>query len=238
MSILQPTNPIRILTLPGGRDIALNLRRSARARHILIRIDDASGSVELVLPRHAALGKALAFAHSCADWIETRLQALPPAIAFRHGAVLPLLGESLTLIKPLNGAKRLRRIGGELVVPGDEAVFAGRVRRWLIAEARREIGARAERLAQRVERPIHRLTIRDPATRWGSCSAAGALSFSWRLILAPPAVLDYVVAHEIAHLRELNHSWRFWALVEDLAGEHQAERAWLRKNGARLRRYG
>ena len=238
MSILQPTNPIRILTLPGGRDIALNLRRSARARHILIRIDDASGSVELVLPRRAALGKALAFAHSCADWIETRLQALPPTIAFRHGAVLPLLGESLTLIKPLNGAKRLRRIGGELVVPGDEAVFAGRVRRWLIAEARREIGARAERLAQRVERPIHRLTIRDPATRWGSCSGNGNLNFSWRLILAPENVLDYVVAHEIAHLAEMNHGHRFWGHVGRLCAEPQAARAWLRSRGASLHRFG
>ena len=86
--------------------------------------------------------------------------------------------------------------------------------------------------------PIRRLAIRDPATRWGSCSAAGGLSFSWRLILAPPAVLDYVVAHEIAHLRELNHSARFWSLVDGLVGAHKAERAWLRQNGAELRRYG
>ena len=113
-----------------------------------------------------------------------------------------------------------------------------RVRRWLIAEARREIGGRAERLVHRVERPMRRLSIRDPATRWGSCSATGSLSFSWRLILAPPAVLDYVVAHEIAHLRELNHSARFWSEVAGLVGDSKAERAWLRRNGTQLRRYG
>ena len=238
MPIAQPANPIRTLALPGGYEIALFLRRSARARHTLIRIDESNGDVELVLPRRAALRDGLAFADSKAGWIEARLDALPPAVPFCPGTVLPLLGEALALTKPANGAKRTRRVGGALVVPGGGAEFAGRVRRWLIAEARREIGQRAQCLARRVERPIQRLAIRDPATRWGSCSAAGRLSFSWRLILAPPAVLDYVVAHEIAHLREMNHSPRFWSLVAGLVGESEAERAWLRRNGTRLRRYG
>ena len=238
MSILQPETPLRSLALPGGSVVMLNLRRSARARHILIRIDESSGGVELVLPRRASVRDGLAFAHARADWIEARLEGLPPAIPFRHGTVLPLLGEPVTLTRPVNGAKRTRRVGGDLLGPGDEEIFARRVRRWLIAEARREIGERAERLARRVERPIRRLSIRDPATRWGSCSAAGGLSFSWRLILAPPAVLDYVVAHEIAHLRELNHSARFWSEVAGLVGESSAERAWLRHNGTQLRRYG
>ena len=238
MSIPQPANPIRTLALPGGREIAFNLRRSARARRILIRIDEADGDVELVLPRRASVRDGLAFAHSRAGWIEARLGALPPAVPFRHGTVLPLLGEPLTLSRPVNGAKRTRRIGDELMVTGDEAVFAGRVRRWLIAEARREIGARAQQLAREVERPIRPLSIRDPATRWGSCSAEGGLSFSWRLILAPPEVFDYVVAHEIAHLRHMNHSARFWSLVEYLVGDCDTQRAWLRRYGSQLRRYG
>jgi len=238
MPILQPANPVRDLALPDGREIALALRRSARARHILLRIDDATGEVELVLPRRAALRDGLAFAQAKAAWIAARLDALPPAVPFRPGAVLPLLGDSLALMTPLNGAKRVHRTESALLVPGDGAAFAARVRRWLIAEARREIAARAHRLAREVGRPIKRLAIRDPATRWGSCSAAGGLSFSWRLILAPPEVLDYVVAHEIAHLREMNHGARFWSLVETLAGDCKAPRAWLRRNGSRLRRYG
>lgn len=238
MSICQPADPLRSLALPSGSVISLNLRRSTRARHILIRINESNGGVELVLPRRAALRDGLAFVQSRADWIETRLAGLPPAIPFRDGTVLPLLGKSLTLTGPVNGAKRTRRIGGNLLVPGDEEIFAKRVRRWLIAEARREIGGRADRLAHRVERPIRRLSIRDPATRWGSCSAAGGLSFSWRLILAPPAVLDYVVAHEVTHLRELNHSARFWSEVARLVGDSKAERIWLRRNGTQLRRYG
>ncbi|MBT5778783.1 MAG: M48 family metallopeptidase [Rhodospirillaceae bacterium] len=237
-SILQPANPVRQLALPDGRDIELLLRRSARARHVMLRIDDANGEVELVLPRRAAICDGLAFADSKAGWIAARLNALPPTVPFRPGSVLPVLGDSIALMRPLNGAKRVRRSGGALQVPGDGDAFAGRVRRWLIAEARREIGARAHRLALEVERPIKRLAIRDPATRWGSCSAAGGLSFSWRLILAPPEVLDYVVAHEIAHLRHMNHGRRFWSLVEKMAGDCSAHRTWLRRNGTLLRRYG
>ena len=238
MSILQPANPLHSLALPSGSVISLNLRRSVRARHILIRIDESNGGVELVLPCRTALHDGLSFVTARADWIETRLAGLPPAIPFRNGTVLPLLGEPLTLTGSVNGAKRTRRGGGDLLVPGGEEIFSKRVRRWLIAEARREIGGRAERLVHRVERPMRRLSIRDPATRWGSCSATGSLSFSWRLILAPPAVLDYVVAHEIAHLRELNHSARFWSEVAGLVGDSKAERAWLRRNGTQLRRYG
>jgi len=190
MSILQPADPIRTLALPGGGDISLLLRRSTRARHILIKIDDASGEVELVLPRRAAIRDGLAFARERAGWIEDRLGALPAAVPFRAGTVLPLMGEPLLLGRPLNGAKRVKRVGGLLEVPGTETKFAERVRRWLIAEARREIGGRAETLAVRVDRPIRRLAIRDTSTRWGSCSTGGGLSFSWRLILAPPRVLD------------------------------------------------
>ncbi len=238
MSILQPANPVRQLALPDGREIDLLLRRSARARRAMLRIDDANGEVELVLPRCAAIGDGLAFAHSKAGWIAKRLSALPPAVLFRPGAVLPVLGDSVALMLPPNGAKRVRRINGALHVPGEGAEFAGRVRRWLIAEARREIGARANRLALEVERPVKRLAIRDPSTRWGSCSVAGGLSFSWRLILAPPEVLDYVVAHEIAHLRHMNHGGCFWSLVEKLAGDCSVHRTWLRRNGTQLRRYG
>lgn len=238
MSILQPANPVRQLALSDGREIELQLRRSARARRIMLRIDDADGEVELVLPRRAAISDGLAFANSKAGWIAARLNGLPPAVPFRPGSVLPVLGESVALMGPLNGAKRVRRAEDTLQVPGDGDAFAGRVRRWLIAEARREIGGRAEKLALEVERPIKRLAIRDPATRWGSCSAAGGLSFSWRLILAPPEVLDYVVAHEIAHLRHMNHGRRFWALVEKLVGDCSAHKTWLRRNGTQLRRYG
>jgi predicted metal-dependent hydrolase len=238
MSILQPADSLRILALPSGGETALALRRSARARRILLRIDEATGEVELVLPRRAAIRDGLAFAEARADWIEDKLGGLPPAVPFRAGTVLPLIGAPLLLDRPLNGAKRTRRVGDRLEVPGAEPEFAARVKRWLIAEARREIGARAELLARRVERPVTRLSIRDPATRWGSCSATGALSFSWRLVLAPPRVLDYVIAHEVAHLREMNHGKRFWRLVADLVGEPKAERAWLTRNGGRLRRYG
>ena len=237
-SILKPAYLVHQLALPDGRKITLVLRRSVQARRVTLRIDDANGSVELVIPRGVAPCDGLAFAQKKANWIATRLDALPPAVPFCPGAVLPVLGDSILLMQPVNGAKRLRRIEDTLQVPGEGAVFSGRVRRWLIAEARREIGIRAYELALEVERPIKSIAIRDPATRWGSCSAAGGLCFSWRLILAPPDVLEYVVAHEVAHLCQMNHSRRFWVLVETLIGDCSADRSWLRRNGTLLRRYG
>ena len=238
MPVLQPAKSTHILDLPGGREVLLNLRRSAKARHILIKINDANGKVELVLPRRAAIRDGLTFANERAGWIEKQLSALPAPVPFQAGTVLQLMGEPLLLARRQGGAKRLRRIGGLLEVPGEDAQFAGHVQCWLVAEARREIGERAESLAARIGRPVHHVAIRDTATRWGSCSAAGNLSFSWRLILAPPRVLNYVVAHEVAHLNEMNHSASFWHLVTELVGDPSCERLWLRRNGSQLKRYG
>ena len=116
--------------------------------------------------------------------------------------------------------------------------MARRVRDFLMAEARRELGERARAKAERIGARVAAVTIRDTRSRWGSCSATGRLSFSWRLILTPEPVLDYVVGHEVAHLREMNHSPRFWALCAELTAEVAGPRVWLKANGARLLRYG
>jgi len=112
------------------------------------------------------------------------------------------------------------------------------VRDFLIKRAKAEISPRAMAYADRIGRRVSRISLRDPRSRWGSCTSDGALSFSWRLILAPEAVLDYVVAHEVAHMVELNHSHRFWAVVRDIAGDTRSAKVWLKEHGTRLHRYG
>lgn len=226
------------LHLPSGAPLAIALRRSARARLISLRVLETAGAVELVLPRRATIGEAIAFAEEKAAWIESKLDGLPPRVPFTDGAVVPVLGEDVILRHTTNGARRPTRYNGSLYVPGDAAAMPESVHRWLVQTARRSIHDRAHAMAGEVERPIKRIGIRDPETRWGSCSSTGALSFSWRLILAPVPVLDYVVAHEVAHLVALNHGPKFWSTVKGLIGDPREPRSWLRDHGTRLRRYG
>ena len=228
-----------------GREVRLRVRRSARARRVGLSVDVRRG-VELVVPARASAAEALAFARSKAIWVRARLDALPPRVPFAEGARVPLLGVPHTVRLCRQGdlfqghdvragvAVRRRRF---LVSATPEAV-ASRLGGWLRARAAHEMGSRARRFAARLGHGVHRVSLRDPRSRWGSCSAGGALSFSWRLVLAPEPVLDYVVAHEVAHLAEMNHGPRFWALVDTLSGEPEPARAWLRANGERLHAYG
>jgi predicted metal-dependent hydrolase len=166
---------------------------------------------------------------------------MPEHVAFADGAIVPVLGTPHRirhLGKRVTGARSVTIADGEIRVVGRAPHVARRVRDHLIALARQELGRRARALAGRIDRRLTRITVRDTKSRWGSCSASGALAFSWRLILAPEAVLDYVVAHEVAHLAEMNHGPRFWRVVEMLSPGSARQRGWLSRNRARLLRYG
>ncbi len=228
----------RTLALPGGGDVELIVRRSARARRILLQVGQVDGAVELVLPRGVAMGEALEFADRKAAWVERRLDLVLPPVPFVDGAEVPFRGAPLRIRRIDEPGIGARRIDGELLVPGREDTLPGRVRRWYRDAARRDIVGRASDKALRLGRRCGRITGRDQRTRWGSCSRDGNLNFSWRLILAPEAVLDYVVAHEVAHLAEMNHGTRFWSHVRRLCAEPDAARAWLRSRGAALHRFG
>ena len=237
--VAEPRRPdSRTLALPGGGDIDLVVRRSARARRILLHVGQIDGAVELVLPPGAALGEGLEFARDKAAWVARRLDLVLPRVPFADGAEVPFMGVPLRIRRVDEPGATVRRIAGELFVPGRADTVAGRVGRWYRLEARREIVGRANDKAERIGRPRGRVTVRDQRTRWGSCSADGNLNFSWRLILAPEHVLDYVVAHEVAHLAEMNHGARFWRHVGRLCAEPDASRAWLRSRGASLHRFG
>ena len=228
---------LKILRLKGI-EVPLVVRRNPRARRLTLRLDQASGAAQLSLPRGVALSEGLDFARRRSDWILTQLESLPPHVAFAEGARVPYLGEPHVIRHASQARRGVWREAGTIWVSGFAEHLARRVTDFLRREARCELTARAGDKAARLRRRPGRISIRDTRSRWGSCSSDGELNFSWRLILAPEPVLDYVVAHEVAHLVHLNHGPRFWALVATLTAEVAGPRRWLRENGGTLLRYG
>src|SRR5262245_53016171 len=217
----------------------VSIRVSPRARRVGLRIDAAERKVEVILPRGVAVKTGLRFLEAKRAWVTARLEALPQPVPFVEGALVPILGVPHRIRRELDpAAPPVRIVDGEIRVRGDPLHLARRLREALVAAARAEIAPRARRLAAQLGRDIARINLRDTKSRWGSCSGRGNLSFSWRLIFAPEPVLDYVVAHEVAHLVEMNHGPRFWRLVESLTPDSTWPRAWLKQHRTRLLAYG
>jgi len=221
--------------LPGDPPVALTLRRSGRARRISLRVSSLDGRVTLTLPPGVAEGQGLAFAAEKADWLRRQLQGRAEAIPVMPGAALPLGGKPMRIV--VEPGRGVRAEGDRLLVPGPPGTVAAQLRAWLRAQARERLAVACDGHVAEIGRGYTRLNLRDTRSRWGSCSAAGALMFSWRLVMAPGDVLDYVAAHEVAHLAEMNHSPAFWATVARLKPGFEAPRRWLRANGATLHRY-
>jgi len=221
----------------GNRVVPLMFEKNDRARRIIIRLDHG-GSIVVVLPARATKEDGRRFALSNRGWIQERLANLPEPLPFLHGVSIPYLGVEHRIRHRPGKRGVVWRENGEILVAGRPEHLPRRVEDWLKQEARREIERRAQQKAEEIGKTIRRIGIRDPRSRWGSCSPDGAINFSWRLILAPRFVLDYVVAHEVAHLRELNHGSRFWKLTEALTRDMDKARAWLTAHGPELHRYG
>lgn len=207
-----------------------------------LRVSSATGEAVITLPARMAVSTAEKFVAGHAGWIAARLARVPVRVAFEPGALIPIRGEPHRLVRrgERGGTARFAVENGEttLSLACGEAHFSRRVREILTREARADILEAVERYSARLgQRPV-RITLRDTRSRWGSCTARGELNFSWRLILAPSLVLDYLVAHEMAHLREMNHSPRFWAVAHDLCGHVDSAEAWLKRNGTELHRFG
>jgi predicted metal-dependent hydrolase len=222
----------------GGRSIPLTVRHSARARRISLRLDPPKGAVVLTVPRGVRLATALAFARDKAVWAANRLAHLPRPVAFAHGVTVPYLGTDHVIIHAPGTRGGVWREDGRLLVSGAIEHLPRRLTDWFKSEAKQSITPRARAMAESIGQKVAKVTVRDTRSRWGSCSSTGALNFSWRLILAPEAVFDYVIAHEVSHLQEMNHSARFWAVVERLCPDPDPAKAWLRKHGAGLHLYG
>jgi predicted metal-dependent hydrolase len=229
--------PAETLALPGG-PARVEWRRSARARRVSLRIDPRGGAVVVTLPPRAGRTAGMALLMDHAEWVSERLAALPGAIAFADGARVPLHGveHRICHVPQARGGVWVEQ--GEIRVSGEAAFLSRRVADFYRAEARRLLAAMAMEKAARLGLAPSRVTVKDTRSRWGSCASNGWIAFSWRLVMAPPEVQDYVAAHEVAHLRHMNHGPRFWAVVEQLTPWRERAVAWLHTHGPRLLRVG
>jgi predicted metal-dependent hydrolase len=216
----------------------VRLKRSPRARRMSLKFDPAQREAVLTLPPRISQQAGMRFLSDQLPWLQERLAALPAALPFLPGLTLPLLGRPHLLAGAPAARRGVWAEDGVIHVSGDGDFFARRVGDFLRQEARRHIAERAVPMAERIGRSVAAIRIGDPKSRWGSCNSKGRLAFSWRLVLAPDEVLSYVVAHEVAHLREMNHSPRFWEWVRTLQADIDGPRRWLKANGAALYRYG
>ncbi len=223
-----------------GRDIEVRFKRHDRARRLIVRLDRKGEAVTVTLPPRASRKEALAFVDRSRAWIVARLAKQPQAVAFAPGAEIILRGMThvITHEPDRRGLIRIASDPARIVVPGEAAHLKRRVTDWLKREAKRDLLTASELHARAIGVTFRKLSVRDQASRWGSCSADGGLSYSWRLILAPAHVLDYVAVHEVAHLKHMNHGMRFWRLVLTHCPQAGEARNWLRRHGASLHRYG
>ena len=221
-------------TLEGNPPIEVNLRKSTRARRLSLRISRLDGRVTLTLPRCTAEREGIAFLKAKEAWLRAHLHDVAPPAPVAVGAELMVQGQMLPIV--VGTAKRVQITANEIRVT-DQATAAVRIKAQLRHLARDALATASDRYAAKVGRQYTRLTLRDTRSRWGSCSSNGTLMYSWRLIMAPPDVLDYVAAHEVAHLVEMNHSPAYWDVVGALYPDYQRPRQWLRDNGDQLHRF-
>jgi hypothetical protein len=231
----------------AGDEFRIALKRIAGAQRFTLRVRAATRDVVLTMPQRSKLADAREFAQRHAAWVGVRLARLPKPVPFAAGAKIPLRDEDHVIAhRPeARGAAWIEDLPFSLFGPAKTIVVAGdaphlsrRVTDFLKREARADFERSVRRHCGTLGVASRKVTIRDTTSRWGSCSATGALNFSWRLILAPPFVLDYLAAHEVAHLKHMNHSARFWALTRKLAPETDRAEAWLQQHGSSLHRFG
>ena len=239
----RPAEPSAIEVVCDESIFLVRLRRHRQARRYTLRIVAATREAVLTMPPRGSLREAREFAEKHRAWIASRFGRLPKPAPFAHGSELPLRGITHSIVHR-RGARgtvwtEMRESGERILcVAGGLEYVDRRVGDFLKREARRELQRSAEVYAAELGVKVKRLSIRDQSSRWGSCTSAGSLSFSWRLILAPPFVLDYLAAHEVAHLVEMNHSARFWRVCGKVCPSMERAKKWLDTYGNDLHRYG
>jgi predicted metal-dependent hydrolase len=239
----RPAEPQAIEIVFDGAMYLVRLNRHRCARRYTLRIHAARREVILTMPPRGSVRDAQAFAQKHGGWIAARLTRLPQAVPFAHGTVLPIRDEPHRIVhrRGERGTAWCEAEEGKqqiLCVAGEAPHVARRVSDFLRREVQRDLELASRRYAEKLGVTVKRIVVRDQSSRWGSCSTTGVLSYSWRLIFAPPFVLDYLAAHEVAHLVEMNHSPRFWRIVERLCPHVRRAKAWLDAHGTDLHRYG
>lgn len=245
---MRRTRPSQLSALEAqkldGLGAPVEVRRHPAARRLTLRVSRTRRAVIVTLPAQCPLDEAGSFLDRNIEWVRARLDSLPKPVPFRSGVFIPLRGTAHRIV-PLQAScksRLVKRIAAEphpeLHVPGSVDQIERRLLAWLSDEAKRDLSERVAVHAAAIGRRAKRIAVRDQTSRWGSCSTTGVLSFSWRLVLAPPEILDYVAAHEVAHLAEMNHGPRFWKLVRELCPDFDESKRWLQIYGMDLHRYG
>ena len=214
----------------------VRLVRNARARRFTLRLEPAGGGAVLTVPPGVPDGESRRFLARHAGWLRTALARQPEEVVVGHGTELPVAGR-LVVVEVRPGPRRPPVLDGDALLLQGGGAEGPRIAAWLRLRARDALLPAARGYARRLERQIAAIGLRDTRSRWGSCSTSGTLSFSWRLAMAPAEVLDYVAAHEAAHLVEMNHSERYWAVLERLVPGYARPRAWLKREGRKLHAY-
>lgn len=225
-------------------DRPIEVHRHPRARRMTLRVSHTRRTVRLTVPRTVGKREANAFINQHMDWLKKQILDLPDSIPFHDGAIFPFRGQACQIefhtdhLAPRKVVLTETETGPVLLVNNVDNDGERRVELWLRKQARKQLKEAAVYHGDNLQLAFQKITVRDQTTRWGSCSSNGTLSFSWRLIMAPDFVLNYVAAHEVAHLGEMNHSSRFWELVKHTMPEFDRARIWLRENGGELHCYG
>ena len=232
-----PPAPEPQVLLIGGQKIVLKFKRNARARRMILRLDSKTGGLVMTLPRRSGLNEALRFVEKSAGWVLGQMAKQVQRKSVIDGAQILFRGQPHVL--KLTGGRRgvVEAAQGVISVPGDAAHAERRIKDFIKKQALAELSEASQRYATAMNTRYRAITLRDQKSRWGSCSASGGLSYSWRLILAPSFVLDYVAAHEVAHLREMNHGPRFWRLVLTHCHNAKQAKAWMKTHGRELHSY-
>lgn len=236
-----PPEPAHIEVKIGTTTYPVAVRRLASARRYTLRVRTAQRDIVLTMPARGSLATAKAFADKHAGWIALKLAKLAQDVTFVPGAMLPFRDVPHRIEHRAESRGTVKQEAGEppvLAVHGDVKHLPRRLTDWLKKQALKELQAAVTRHTTALGVKHGPVSVKDTSSRWGSCSSAGALAFSWRLILAPPFVLDYLAAHEVSHLKEMNHSPRFWRLCRQLCPRTEEAKAWLKAHGAGLHRYG
>lgn len=232
----KPLEPASMVV--GGIALDVQFRRHARSKRLVLRLSSDASTIVVTVPRHVSRARATAFAEGSREWIARRLAQRAGSVELKPGQSISLRGTDHLIrhVETRRGTVFVDPLAAVIHVPGDLPHVPRRLLDWLKAAARADLMAACRRYAELMGVSFRRISIRDQKSRWGSCSAAGDLSFSWRLILTPPHVLDYVAAHEVAHLKHLDHSARFWRLVLTHCPQAGSAKAWLKTHGQNVHR--
>lgn len=234
----RPAEPLERMHEVGGRTLPLRIVENARARRLTLRIDAGGQGLRVTVPPGIPAREVDRFIDRHQGWLEARIAKVPDKPQIRPGVKIPVRGVPHLIVHEADkrGSVTVAEVDGApaLIVHGERAHLARRVADFLKREAKKDIEALVVKHTAAVGRRAKAIRFKDTTSRWGSCTSDGSLSFSWRIMMARPTVIDYLVAHEVAHLKEMNHGPKFWALCRELCPRTDEARAWLKKNGAAL----